>query len=151
MKPHRLYREQIVPRPLAEVFEFFSRPENLAKITPQRLGFVILTPPPIVMKPGAIIEYHIRVFGVKLHWITEITVCEPPHRFVDRQMKGPYKTWHHTHTFKALDANRTLITDEVLYELPLGLLGLVPYGIFVKKDVESIFEHRRKVISDLFR
>lgn len=150
MKPHRLYREQIIDRPLAEVFEFFSRPENLAKITPERLGFVILTPGPIEMKRGALIEYHIRVFGVRLHWVTEITEYDPPHRFVDFQRKGPYALWHHTHSFKSLDGNRTLIADEVLYQLPLGPLGLLPYWLFVRRDVESIFDHRERVIARIF-
>jgi ligand-binding SRPBCC domain-containing protein len=150
MKPSRLYREQIVERPLAEVFEFFSRPENLARITPPRLGFKVLTPSPIEMKSGARIEYHIRVFGVRLHWVTLITEYEPPHRFVDLQEKGPYRLWHHTHTFKALGSGRTLITDEVLYALPLGPLGIIARELFVRRDVESIFDHRRRVIADLF-
>ncbi len=150
MKPGRLYCEQIVDRPLAEVFEFFSRPENLARITPPRLGFKILTPPPIEMKPGALIEYHIRVFGVRLHWVTLITEYEPPHRFVDLQKKGPYRLWHHTHTFKALDPRRTLITDEVQYALPFGPLGVMAGGLFVRRDIESIFEHRKRVIGELF-
>lgn len=149
-KEHVLRVEQTVGRPLGEVFEFFSRPENLARITPPRLGFKILTPPPIEMKPGARIEYHIRVFGVRLHWVTIITEYDPPHRFVDFQQKGPYRLWHHTHTFKALDPDRTLITDEVLYALPLGPLGVIARELFVRRDVEAIFDYRRQVIARLF-
>ncbi|MBP9733628.1 MAG: SRPBCC family protein [Candidatus Omnitrophica bacterium] len=151
MSKEYLFRaEQTVNRPLAEVFDFFSRPENLAKITPPRLGFVILTPTPIQMKPGAVIEYHIRVFGVPLRWVTLITEYEPPYRFVDLQKKGPYRLWHHTHVFKALGPDRTLLTDEVRYALPLGILGELARLLFVRRDVESIFDYRRQVIARLF-
>jgi len=149
MKPSRLYREQIVERPLAEVFGFFSRPENLARITPPRLGFKILTPPPIEMKPGARIEYHIRVFGIRLHWVTLITEYEPPHRFVDLQEKGPYKLWHHTHTFEPLGKG-TLMKDIVQYRVPFGAVGWAASGWLVASDVEKIFGFRRKACAEIF-
>lgn len=146
-----LYRaEQTVDRPLEEVFGFFSRPENLARITPPRLDFVILTPPPIVMEAGAVIEYRIRVLGFPLRWVTLITEYDPPHRFVDLQRSGPYRLWHHTHTFKALGADRTLLTDQVRYALPLGPLGLLARELFVQRDIASIFEYRRRTIARLF-
>lgn len=114
MRTHTLFQQQLVRTPIAQVFEFFSRPENLERLTPPDLGFRILTPSPIAMKEGAVIDYTIRIAGLPLRWTTLITLYEPPHRFVDLQLKGPYSYWHHTHTF-AETPDGTLLTDDVRY------------------------------------
>lgn len=142
-------REQLIRRPRAEVFEFFSRPENLARVTPPALGFQILTPSPIVMKEGALIDYQIHLLGVPLRWRSLITAYEPPHRFVDQQLTGPYSFWHHTHEFEEVPEG-TLVRDTVRYSLPLGALGDLVAGRFVAGDLEEIFRYRRKVIASVF-
>ncbi|MCB2212457.1 SRPBCC family protein [bacterium] len=150
MNPFILKREQFVPRPRDEVFAFFDRPENLAEITPKDLGFHILTPTPIEMQRGAVIDYTIRPFpGLRLHWRTLITAYDPPHRFVDEQIKGPYAFWHHTHTFEEVEGG-TLIRDEVRYLLPFGTLGNRLGAGLVRNRVEHIFNHRTQVIRKQF-
>ncbi|MFI5346614.1 MAG: TIGR01777 family oxidoreductase [Elusimicrobiota bacterium] len=149
MPVHKLRKEQLIRRPRAEVFDFFSRPENLARVTPPKLGFEILTPSPIEMKEGALVDYRIRLLGVPLRWRTLITAYEPPRRFVDEQLKGPYSFWHHTHEFEEVPEG-TLVRDEVRYSLPLGALGDLFAGRFVAADLEEIFRYRRKVIASVF-
>jgi ligand-binding SRPBCC domain-containing protein len=149
MTTYELYREQWVPRPLEEVFEFFSRPENLAKITPASLGFEIITPQPIAMHAGALIDYTVRPFGIPIHWTTLIADYEPPHRFVDVQLKGPYAFWHHTHTFESARGG-TRLTDRVRYALPFGPLGRIANSLAVKRQLRGIFDHRERVIAEQF-
>ncbi len=149
MKVYTLKAEQFVPRPLDEVFAFFERPENLAKITPETLGFVILTPLPIEMKAGARIEYTIKVAGFRMRWQTLISSYDPPRSFVDEQLKGPYKLWHHTHRFHTVEGG-TMILDEVKYALPLGLLGRMAHALFVRRQLKGIFEYRERVIAERF-
>jgi uncharacterized protein (TIGR01777 family) len=144
-----LRREQLIRRPRTEVFEFFSRPENLSRVTPPALGFQILTPSPIVMKEGALIDYQIHLLGVPVRWRSLITAYEPPHRFVDQQLNGPYSFWHHTHEFEEVPEG-TLVRDTVRYSLPLGALGDLVAGRFVAGDLEEIFRYRRKVIASVF-
>jgi ligand-binding SRPBCC domain-containing protein len=141
MKVYTLKAEQFVARPLAEVFAFFERPENLAKITPETLGFVILTPLPIEMRAGTLIDYTIKVMGFRLRWRTLISSYDPPHAFVDEQLKGPYTLWHHTHRFRAVEGG-TMISDEVKYALPLGLLGRLAHALFVRRQLKGIFAYR---------
>lgn len=150
MKVYHLHTEQIVARPLTAVFAFFERPENLARITPASLGFVILTPTPIEMKAGALIDYTIKVMGMRIRWKTLISSYDPPNKFVDEQLKGPYRLWHHTHTFESTNGG-TKITDDVRYALPFGVLGRFAHALFVRHDLEKIFKHREKIISELFR
>ncbi|MBN1211846.1 MAG: SRPBCC family protein [candidate division Zixibacteria bacterium] len=144
-----LERTQLVKKPLEEVFAFFERPENLSKITPSSLGFEILTPEPIAMQTGAIIDYTVKPLGTRLHWRTLITNYEPPYKFVDVQLKGPYKFWHHTHTFEQT-VEGTLITDRVRYILPFGFLGRLAHGLLVKRQLEYIFDYRRRIIEKYF-
>lgn len=144
-----LVREQLIRRPRAEVFEFFARPENLSRVTPPRMGFEILTPSPILMKEGALIDYRVRVAGLPLRWRTLITAYEPPSRFVDEQLRGPYSFWHHTHEFVEVPEG-TLVRDTVRYALPLGALGDLAAGAFVAADLEDIFRYRGKVIAAVF-
>lgn len=149
MKVYTLTREQSVSRPLDEVFGFFSRPENLARLTPDSLGFIVLTPSPIEMKAGAVIDYTIRVLGFRRHWRTLIESYDPPHRFVDIQLKGPYILWHHTHSFSKTGTG-TLIRDDVRFVLPLGVLGRLAYSLLIKRQLDRIFKYRSKVISEVF-
>ncbi len=149
MKVHTLFRRQLVTTPLPEVFEFFSRPENLERITPPDLGFQILTPSPIAMREGAVIDYAIRIGPFPTRWTTLITTYEPPHRFVDLQLRGPYAYWHHTHSFEETP-DGTLLTDEVRYALPFGPLGEIVRELAVERQLEYIFRQRSRVIESLF-
>jgi ligand-binding SRPBCC domain-containing protein len=135
-----------LPHPLAKVFAFFSEARNLEAITPPWVGFEVLTPAPIVLARGTLIDYRIRVHGIPLRWRTEIAEWEPPHRFVDRQLHGPYTLWHHTHTFEERDGG-TLCGDRVRYR-PRG--GALMNWLFVRRDVERIFRFREQRLKELF-
>jgi ligand-binding SRPBCC domain-containing protein len=145
---HVLEREQLVKRPLAEVFEFFSNAENLERLTPPQLRFRILTPLPIEMKAGAEIDYQLQLFGVPFKWKTLIETFTPQSSFVDRQLRGPYKLWHHTHAFSAVP-NGTMMRDTVRYEIPLGPLGELARLLFVQRQVAWIFDYRMTTIDAL--
>lgn len=150
MKPFILQRRQLVPVPRDEVFAFFDRPENLAEITPADMGFNVLTPSPIVMRRGAVIDYTVNAFPlVTLHWRTLITEYDPPHHFVDEQIAGPYAFWHHTHRFEVVDGG-TAIEDEVRYLLPFGPLGNRFGAPLVRPRLKAIFDHRVRVIEQRF-
>jgi uncharacterized protein (TIGR01777 family) len=149
MALHVFHREQLIRRPRAEVFEFFSRPENLARVTPPQLGFEILTPSPVVMKVGALIDYRIRILGAPLRWRSVIAEYDPPRRFVDEQVRGPYSSWRHEHEFDETSEG-TVVRDVVRYALPLGGLGDLVAGARVTADLEEIFRYRRKVIASVF-
>jgi ligand-binding SRPBCC domain-containing protein len=149
MKIHTLGKRQFVPAPLERVFGFFSRPENLSKLTPPGLGFVILTPSPIEMKPGALIDYTIRLFGFRVRWKTLITAYEPGRFFVDEQLRGPYSFWHHSHFFGEAPGG-TIVRDEVRYALPLGPLGELAHSLVVKRQLRAIFSYRERVIGEYF-
>ncbi len=149
MTPHLLTSEQFVPRPRDEVFAFFAKPENLGTITPPWLDFRILTPSPVPMERGALIDYVIRVGPAPTRWRTLITRHEPPHAFVDEQLQGPYSFWHHTHTFEETDGG-TIIGDRILYVLPFGVLGVIVERLFIRRQLQAIFAHRRRVIAERF-
>jgi ligand-binding SRPBCC domain-containing protein len=138
-------REQLVARELPEVFEFFSRARNLEALTPPWLSFSVLTPEPIEMRPGTLIDYRLRFHGVPLRWRTLIESWEPGERFVDRQQRGPYELWHHTHTFEAATGG-TLVRDRVHYAIPLGPAGKLADRLFVARDLERVFEFRRQAV-----
>jgi ligand-binding SRPBCC domain-containing protein len=140
---------QQVPRALAEVFEFFSRAENLETITPTWLNFRMLSVTPQPVQKGTLIRYSLRVHGLPLSWTSEIVEWEPPHRFVDVQLRGPYKLWRHEHRFETYGAG-TLISDTVSLALPLGFLGQLAYKFKVRSDVEGIFTFRENKIKALF-
>ena len=149
MKTFEINTKQYINKSLDVVFEFFSKPENLEMITPKSLSFNILTPIPIRMEKGSLIDYTIRLFGIPIHWRTLISDYEPPFRFVDQQIKGPYTFWHHTHTFQQVDGGVEII-DKVKYSLTMGWLGTLVHSIWVRKDLEKIFEHRKTVIQNYF-
>ena len=136
-------------RPLQEVFEFFAKAENLAELTPPWLHFRILSVSPGPLRQGTLIRYALRWRIFPIRWTTEIAEWEPPHRFVDVQLKGPYSLWRHEHRFKA-EGNGTRILDEVQYRVPLGPLGAIAHKLKVRKDVKSIFAYRHSVIRRLF-
>lgn len=148
MSHHVLEREQWVPCPLEHVFEFFSNARNLEHLTPPWLRFRIVTLP-IAIEPGVKIHYRIGWHGLPLKWTTEIETWEPPHRFTDTQLKGPYKLWHHTHTFESVSGG-TLLRDTVRYALPMGPFGDIAHALWVKKDVEKIFAYRQARIAKMF-
>lgn len=149
MKVHTLKRVQRFHAGAGQVFSFFEMPENLALITPPWLDFRILTPPPIVMRQGALIDYTIRWLTIPVRCTTLITAYDPPHRFVDEQLRGPYALWHHTHTFTESDG-WTVMTDEVRYALPFGPLGSLAHAALVRHQLEGIFDHRADVIGRMF-
>ncbi len=131
------------------MFEFFAEAYNLEAITPPFLGFEVVTPEPIDMQEGTLIDYRLKLHGVRLNWLTRIDEWEPGVRFVDRQLKGPYRLWHHTHTFEA-DGEDTLMRDIVRYALPLGPLGEVARAVLVKRDLKRIFDFRQAEIARRF-
>lgn len=146
---HSIQRRQRVARPLDEVFAFFADARNLDLLTPAWLRFRVITPPPIEMRPGALIEYSIRWHGLPLRWLTRIEEWTPPHGFVDVQLRGPYRQWHHTHRFTP-DGDGVIIEDVVRYALPLGPLGRLAHALAVRRDIERIFDFRRVRIGELF-
>jgi ligand-binding SRPBCC domain-containing protein len=144
-----LERVQRISRPRSEVFAFFADAGNLERITPGFLNFRILTPQPIEMKAGALIDYQLSLYGVPLSWRTRIETFEPEQSFTDVQLSGPYRYWHHLHEFKD-DAGGTEMRDIVHYELPLGPLGALARALFVRRSLEQIFDHRGRVIAEVF-
>jgi ligand-binding SRPBCC domain-containing protein len=146
---HLLEQKQLVPRSRAEVFAFFADAGNLERLTPSFLRFQILTPAPIAMRPGALIDYRLSLFGVGFRWRTEIEVYEPGVRFVDVQRRGPYRRWHHTHTFEDAPGG-TLIGDRVEYALPLGPLGELAHVLAVRRQLDTIFAYRRRAIERMW-
>lgn len=151
MKSHILIKTTIIPKPLAEVFEFFSKAENLNAITPPDLQFKIITPLPIAMHTGARIDYRIKLSGIPFGWKTVISKWNPPYEFIDEQIKGPYVKWHHTHTFKELPNGTTEMTDRVEYLSPGWILEPLITALFVRSRVEKIFEYREQKLNDLFK
>lgn len=147
---YQLKRAQLVKTDLETCWEFFSSPANLSVITPDYMRFQVLTEQPKVMYPGLMIAYKVSpVLGIPLGWITEITHVESGKYFVDEQRKGPYKMWHHEHHFEETPEG-VLMTDIVSYTLPLGWLGKLAHGIFVRKQLEGIFAYRFKKVEELF-
>ena len=148
MATHRLALSLRIPLPIDRVFPFFSRAENLARITPPELGFQIRTPLPIVTREGALIDYTIRLHGLPMRWRTRISKWNPPFEFVDEQLKGPYASWHHTHRFRPDGDGATIMDDEVLYRLPFSPLGDLALPI-VKRQLAGIFAYRTDVVQHL--
>ena len=150
MPSHTMSTWQWLPRPRDEVFSFFSDARNLQRITPAFLHFRLLTPGPITMCPGALIDYRLTLRGVPLRWRSEIKTWEPPLRFSDVQLRGPYAEWNHTHTFDEEDGG-TLVRDVVRYRLwgPDVVTGLIN-RILVAPDTRRIFEFRHQALEEIF-
>jgi ligand-binding SRPBCC domain-containing protein len=149
MAVHTLRREQYVARPIGEVFEFFSDARNLETITPRWLNFQILTPGPIDIHVGTLLDYRLKWHGLPIGWRTRIEEWTPPYGFTDVQLKGPYKLWRHAHKFQARDGG-TLMEDVVRYELPLGVLGELAHAVNVRRELEQVFDYRVKAIGERF-
>lgn len=141
-----LEQTTFIPKPLEDVFDFFSQAENLEALTPPSVRFKILTPTPIEMNVGARIDYRIHIHGIPVTWKTEIIEWEPLKQFVDVQLKGPYRLWHHRHSFETVDGGTSMV-DTVHYMSPLHRL-LDP--LFIRRDVTKIFEHRTQKLDELF-
>lgn len=133
-----LERDLVVPRRRDEVFPFFADAANLERLTPPWLSFEIMTPQPIAMGVGALIDYRLRLHGVPIRWRTRIAAWDPPRRFVDEQLRGPYRRWVHEHVFEEVDGG-TLCRDRVEYAVPGGR---VVDALFVRRDVARIFAFR---------
>jgi len=145
---HILERTTRIPRPLAEVFPFFSDASNLARITPPSMGFQITSAQPLEMRRNLMIEYRLRILGIPLRWSSLISEWSPPHRFVDEQVTGPYARWTHLHEFTA-EGDTTVMRDKVLYRMPFGLLGNLALPL-VKMQLRHIFDYRESAIRCLF-
>ena len=147
MKTFNFKTQQTLEQPISEVFEFFSDAHNLAMITPPWIRFEVLTPAPIQMSPGTLIDYRLRLHGIPIRWQSEITEWNPPHAFADEQRRGPYRYWRHTHTFDETE-NGVLIGDSVEYAIWGG--GLVN-KLLVRRDIEKIFAYRTMQLDEIFR
>lgn len=145
---HTLDRTLTLPRPIDEIFCFFEDAMNLEKITPEFLGFRVLTEPPIEMGAGTLIDYRIQLFGIPMRWRTLIESYDSPNMFVDTQIKGPYKLWHHTHRFRPVP-NGTEMIDSVRYQIGFGPFGELAQSIFVKRTLKRIFDYRNQRITEL--
>jgi uncharacterized protein YbjT (DUF2867 family)/ligand-binding SRPBCC domain-containing protein len=149
MTMHRLRAEMLVDRPIDEVFDFFSRPENLGRITPPGLGFELRSSD-TAMRDGLEIDYRIRpLFGIPVGWRSRVADYDPPHGFRDIQVEGPYRSWDHRHMFVA-EGDRTRIVDAVEYSMPLGPLGELAHSAVVRGQLEEIFRHRARTIQSIF-
>ncbi|MBX7165203.1 MAG: SRPBCC family protein [Pirellulales bacterium] len=147
-RAYRLQRAQLIRRPRPEVFEFFSAAENLEAITPPALSFQILTPLPIELRSGTLIDYRLKLMGIPFNWQTRIDLFEPPLRFRDSQLQGPYRRWEHLHEFFET-AEGTLMIDTIDYEIPLGPLGALARMVFVSRQLDAIFDYRRERVFEL--
>ncbi len=145
MKTFTLSTEHRIEKPIAEVFAFFSDAHNLTEITPPQMHLEVLTPPPIEMEVGTLIDYRFKLRGFPVRWQTEITEWDPPHFFADEQRRGPYRCWIHQHKF--VESNgATLVQDDVEYAV-LG--GQMINKLFVRPDIEKIFEYRSSKLQEL--
>ncbi len=136
----------VVKADLATTWDFFSKAENLPRITPAWMNFQVRTPQPIVLKQDSQLDYTIHWMGIPLNWRTRIIDWSPPRQFIDLQLRGPYSLWHHQHTFTAGE-DGTICTDRVLYKVPVPIIGRIMNSLIVKRQLIGIFEFRRKVIS----
>lgn len=146
MRIREFHSELRLPHPPDELFRFFGDPANLECLTPSWLNFRILTPLPIVMGAGTLIDYRLRLRGVPMRWRTLIEVWEPPVRFIDVQLRGPYRLWRHEHLFLG-EGGGTVLRDRVSYAVPLDFLV---HRWLVRPDIERIFRFRAEVMRSRF-
>jgi len=150
LKLYTFKKEQKISKSIIDVFDFFSKPENLSVITPNKMDFKILTPSPIEMKEGTLIDYTVKIMSFPIRWRTLITKYDPPSMFIDQQLKGPYSMWHHTHLFEKINDNETLIKDIILYAVPFSFIGSITHSLYIKRDLENIFDYRSQEIKRIF-
>lgn len=149
---YTLKAQQTIPLSLEKAWDFFKDPNNLAQITPPEMGFDISSPIDRMAYAGQIITYKIQVFpAIKVSWVTELTVVDAPHFFIDEQRFGPYAMWHHEHFFESLGKETTLMHDKITYKMPFGILGYVVHELLVRKKLRTIFSFRRKIIDEILR
>ena len=146
MKTHHLNSEIWLPSPRGRVFDFFADPKNLQRITPDWLQFEITSNPKLGISQGTVLEYRLKLRGIPLRWRSEIAVWEPPRRFVDRQVKGPYSLWVHEHTFVE-EKGGTKVGDHVEYA---AVGGPLVQKFFIAPDLEKIFAYRKRVLEKIF-
>jgi ligand-binding SRPBCC domain-containing protein len=148
---YQLKTKQLIPASLDEVWDFISAPGNLKKITPDHMGFDIITPDlPEKMYPGMIIAYKVSpLFGIKMTWVTEITHVRESAYFVDEQRVGPYAVWHHEHRIEPVKGG-VLMTDIVSYKPPFGFIGSIANTLLIKKQLKQIFDYREHALISIF-
>lgn len=149
LKIYELKRNVAIPASVEEVFSFFSNIENLSLITPPWLGFEVWTPPPIKMEKNALIDYSLKLLGFRMTWNTEIIDWQPPDRFTDRQIKGPYRVWEHAHIFEE-KGEGTQMMDVIRYAVPGFVLSPLIHFLFVRPLLEKVFLYRERAILDYF-
>jgi len=152
MKTYFYKDEQFLPVDINKAWDFFSSAENLAVITPPELGFKVLTSlDNQEIYEGMLIEYKVSpLFKIPLHWKTEISKVDKPHSFTDKQLKGPYKLWEHTHEF-IVKGNGILMKDTVKYQLPFGIIGQLAHSLIVSKKLKHIFAYRKQILNQIFK
>jgi ligand-binding SRPBCC domain-containing protein len=149
MPEHILHRTLTLDLPRKTVFDFFADAANLGRITPPEMDFAILTPLPIEMNEGALLDYRMKLHGFAFNWTTRISAWSPPDYFIDEQLAGPYRQWIHRHTFSDGPDGSTIVEDEVRFRLPLAPLGEAAYPM-VSKQLERIFLYRQEAITSIF-
>lgn len=150
MKVYHLFQEQFLPLSPEEAWAFFSTPRNLDAITPPDMGFEIIHCPSDSIHEGQIITYRVQILpGIRVGWVTEIRGVEPGRSFIDEQLAGPYRLWHHRHMFEPV-AGGVKMTDQIHYALPFGVAGWVAHRLFVRRKLEAIFRYRREELTRRF-
>ena len=147
---YQMVYKQLIPTDMESCWRFFSAPNNLSAITPKKMNFRVLTPENNTIYPGQIIAYKVSpLLGISLRWVTEITYVEPGKYFVDEQRIGPYRLWHHEHHFEQKEEG-IYMTDKISYQLPFGFLGRFVHLLLVKRQLELLFNYRKKAIEQYF-
>ena len=149
LRIHELHSSVTIPVPIDTVFSFFSRAENLNDITPPWLHFRISTPPPVSMAEGTIIDWRLKLYSVPIHWRSKITEWNPPFSFTDEQIKGPFMAWKHNHHFSETEKG-TEVKDRVRYAVPGFVFEPLIHWIFVKNQLETLFDYRRRQLLKQF-
>ncbi|MEO8720033.1 MAG: SRPBCC family protein [Ginsengibacter sp.] len=152
MATYHYKSEQLLPISMQSAWDFFSSAKNLAIITPPELQFKILTQQDdLEIYEGMLLEYKLKpLFGIPVYWKTLICKVDKPTHFTDKQLKGPYKKWEHTHVFMK-KGNSVLMKDHIKYELPFGILGTIAHALIVRKKVENIFSFRKNILKNIFK
>ncbi len=148
---HILERSQRVEAPPERAFALYADASNLGPLTPPWLDFELTTPADVALRPGTLLDYRLRLHGFPIRWRTRIEAWEPPTRFLDTQARGPYSLWEHTHLFEADGEAATVIRDRVRYSVPYGPLGALAHALFVRRDLERIFDYRAAAVAALLR